>query len=86
MESPGIPGRFTIVETGRANALESTRETLPDQGKWSILLPFARGDDGVWRTQAKDLRGRIRNWVYDEIAGLRESQVESAQSNREALH
>lgn len=54
-------------------ALVAAREGLPDQGKWSILLPFARDRSGVWRALAKDIRGRDRAWVYDAVAGLREA-------------
>ncbi|MGH8673998.1 MAG: CRISPR-associated helicase Cas3' [Burkholderiales bacterium] len=71
-----------VIESQQAAALASTKEALPDQGKWSILLPFARDNDGAWRAQAKDLRGRIRNWVYDEIAGLREAPA-SGQRHKE---
>lgn len=62
-----------IVEPSQTVALEIAKSALPDQGKWSILLPFAAGADGVWRAQAKDLRGQVRHWLYDSTAGLREA-------------
>jgi len=75
-----------VVEPRQAAALESTREALPDQGKWSILVPFARDGAGAWRAQAKDVRGRLRNWVYDEIVGLREAPASNPQSHKESAH
>jgi CRISPR-associated endonuclease/helicase Cas3 len=60
-----------VVDPCQAGMLDLLRASLPDQGKWSILLPFSRDDQGIWRAQAKDMRGRTRNWKYDPIAGLR---------------
>jgi CRISPR-associated endonuclease/helicase Cas3 len=71
-----------VIEPDQADALEAARATLPDQGKWSILLPFVRGDDGVWRAQANDLRGRLRHWVYDTAAGLRELRAKDQHQER----
>jgi hypothetical protein len=62
-----------VVEVAQTAALDAARDTLPDGGKWSILLPFAAGDDGVWRAPARDLRGQVRRWIYDGTAGLREA-------------
>lgn len=63
-----------IIDPNRTVAFEAARTALPDQGKWSILLPFVRGEDGLWQAQAKDARGRLRHWTYDSQAGLREGQ------------
>jgi CRISPR-associated endonuclease/helicase Cas3 len=65
--------REPVVEVAQTAALDAARDTLPDGGKWSILLPFAAGDDGVWRAPARDLRGQVRRWIYDGTAGLREA-------------
>ena len=72
-----------VIDPSQADAFEAAKTALPDQGKWSILLPFARTDDGVWRAQAKDLRGRLRHWAYDETAGLREARASSQQQDKE---
>jgi CRISPR-associated endonuclease/helicase Cas3 len=65
-----------VIERSVAATFEATTQSLPDQGRWSILLPFARNDKGVWKTLATDLRGRERCWVYSETAGLREESAE----------
>jgi CRISPR-associated endonuclease/helicase Cas3 len=67
-----------IVEPAQLPALEAAKGALPDQGKWSILLPFVVGADGVARAKAKDLRGRVRHWIYDSTAGLREAPAAGA--------
>jgi CRISPR-associated endonuclease/helicase Cas3 len=70
-----------VVEAAQTPVLEATRDTLPDQGKWSMLLPFAAGADGVWRAQARDARGQLRHWIYDRTAGLREAPAARVEPN-----
>jgi len=65
--------REAVVQPLHVAAVEAARQTLPDEGKWSILLPFAPDAAGIWRAQAKDLRGRLRHWIYSETAGLTEA-------------
>jgi CRISPR-associated endonuclease/helicase Cas3 len=60
----------------RVAAVDAARATLPDEGKWSILLAFARNELGVWQARSRDVRGRLRRWSYDESAGLRELPAE----------
>ncbi len=68
-----------VVEAEQTDLLEAARDTLPDQGKWSILLPFAAGADRVWRAQARDAHGQLRHWIYDRTAGLRETLAAGVQ-------
>lgn len=77
--------REPVVQPQHVAALEGARQTLPDEGKWSILLPFAPDASGIWRAQAKDLRGRLRHWVYSETAGLRE-EVQGGNDMSGSLH
>jgi CRISPR-associated endonuclease/helicase Cas3 len=70
-----------IVEPAQIAVLEIARSALPDQGKWSILLPFTAGADGVWRARARDLRGQVRHWLYDGTAGLREAPAAKPKPN-----
>jgi CRISPR-associated endonuclease/helicase Cas3 len=65
--------REAVIEPHQIATVEAARQTLPDEGKWSVLLPFARDQAGVWRAQAKDLRGRVRQWIYSDTTGLREA-------------
>jgi CRISPR-associated endonuclease/helicase Cas3 len=70
-----------IVDPTRKELLERARNALPDQGKWSILLPFTADADGTWQAQASDLLGRVRHWIYDGTTGLREASGSRSQSN-----
>jgi CRISPR-associated endonuclease/helicase Cas3 len=72
-----------IVEPAQLPALEAVKGALPDQGKWSILLPFVVGADSIWRAQARDLRGHVRRWLYDSTAGLREALAAGSTPNKE---
>ncbi|MCS6944997.1 MAG: CRISPR-associated helicase Cas3' [Sutterellaceae bacterium] len=59
-------------------ALQIAKGALPDQGKWSILLPLSARADGIWEAQARDHRGRVRRWLYDRSAGLREASADGS--------
>lgn len=55
-----------------------TQQTLPNQGKWCVLLPLTQGEDGVWQGQAWTAgnekigkRPELLTWVYDADFGLR---------------
>jgi len=55
-------------------AWEEAKLTLPDQGKWSVLLPLAEANQG-WVGEALGRRGdgaalELRQWVYDAGFGL----------------
>lgn len=55
---------------------ERALETLPDKGKWSILLPFEKNEAGKWVVQAwkkesKYKPANLLTWQYDSGAGLR---------------
>ena len=52
------------------------QETLPDKGKWSVLLPLKKSKSGIWLAQAwtksnKYQPARLLTWQYDADAGLR---------------
>lgn len=53
-----------------------TLETLPDKGKWSVLLAFEKNQQGLWLANAWTLASQYKAaeqlvWQYDEKAGLR---------------
>lgn len=55
---------------------ERVLETLPDKGKWSVLLPFEKNQQGQWLAQAWTLESQYKSarqlvWQYDDHAGLR---------------
>ena len=54
------------------------QQTLPNQGKWCVLLPLIRRADGVWEGQAwtteNEKTGKkpeLLTWLYDANFGLR---------------
>ena len=59
----------------RQAALQRAMESLPDKGKWSVLLPMEHTDDGFVGTALSAPRGkqaeRSQTWLYDERTGLR---------------
>jgi CRISPR-associated endonuclease/helicase Cas3 len=55
---------------------ERVLDTLPDKGKWSVLLPFEKNKAGIWTVQAwakesKYKPANLLTWQYDAGAGLR---------------
>lgn len=60
---------------GRQATLQRTLESLPDKGKWSVLLPMEYTHDGYVGTALSAPRGkqaeRSQAWLYDERTGLR---------------
>ncbi len=65
-------------ETLQKAAYVRTQQTLPNQGKWCVLLPLAQRADGVWQGQAwtagNDKTGKkpeLLTWLYDADFGLR---------------
>lgn len=54
------------------------QQTLPNQGKWCVLLPLTQRQDGVWQGQAwtagNEKTGKkpeLLTWLYDADFGLR---------------
>lgn len=69
-----LPSRLIaepILTAEQQAAKERIEPDLPNQGRWSVLLPLA-AHDGQWRAQAKDAQGKARRWHYDEKMGLSE--------------
>lgn len=48
-----------------------TKQSMPDKGRWSILLPLTPLDGEAWTTQALNNRGEEVTLVYSERLGLR---------------
>lgn len=54
--------------------LARVTEALPDQGRWSVLLPLALLPDGRWAGAAMAQWGKrqvVRQWAYDTQFGLK---------------
>lgn len=71
-----ICARCAEADPAREHALQALLESLPDKGKWSVLLVLD-AQDGAWRGRARaPARGGDRDsgpvvgWRYDAVAGL----------------
>ena len=51
-------------------AVEKLKDMLPDKGKWSVLVPLSKGDDGVWRGEAQNKKGDTVILTYDQVIGV----------------
>ncbi len=76
MSALRVPARLLrapAIDARRTAAFEVACAALPDEGKWSVLLPFERDAAGTWRAAGRDAAGQLRHWIYDGCAGLREA-------------
>lgn len=51
-------------------AVEKLKDMLPDKGKWSVLVPLSKGNDGVWRGEAQNKKGAAFILTYDQAIGV----------------
>ncbi|WP_461208207.1 CRISPR-associated helicase Cas3' [Desulfocurvus sp. DL9XJH121] len=47
-----------LVPTPWGDRLEALRQTMPDQGRWSLLLPLFQEGEGTWIGHGRDEKGR----------------------------
>lgn len=69
-----VPARMIaepVLSATEAGAMERAKEALPDRGRWSILLPLQATSEACASAIVKDSGGRIRQWWYDSVRGLR---------------
>ena len=57
-------------------------ESLPDKGKWSLLLPLSESGDGTyighaWNEASKYKPAALQAWQYDADFGLRLQTTET---------
>lgn len=57
-------------EPGLLKAIEMLKQSLPDKGKWSVLVPIALFDDGYWRGEALDKDGKPVEVTYSREQGV----------------
>jgi len=50
-------------------AVEMLKQSLPDKGKWSVLVPITPADDGRWRGEALDKDGNPVVVIYTREQG-----------------
>jgi CRISPR-associated endonuclease/helicase Cas3 len=51
-------------------ARDQAIESMPDKGKFSVLLPLHRTDEGIWRGRGVDGKGEQVEIVYGSVQGL----------------
>jgi CRISPR-associated endonuclease/helicase Cas3 len=64
---------FSEVEIEDARLREAVEElklTLPDKGKWSVLIPMEKQLDGKWRGKAVNKKGKLVTVLYDKSEGV----------------
>ncbi|MFK5284010.1 hypothetical protein ACI3PL_30975, partial [Lacticaseibacillus paracasei] len=64
------------IPTDQQDEYQRVLETLPGQGKWSILLPLNENDHGIfvahaWNQKSKYRPASLQAWQYDADFGLR---------------
>ena len=51
-------------------ALEQAMDSMPDKGKWSVIIPLSKAEGNKWQGHAKDESGETVQVIYDSITGL----------------
>jgi len=50
--------------------LEKAMDSMPDKGKWAVIIPLSKADEGRWCGFAKNDRGERIQVIYNSITGL----------------
>ncbi len=50
--------------------LEKAMDSMPDKGKWAVIIPLSKTDEGQWCGFAKNERGERIQVIYNSITGL----------------
>jgi len=50
--------------------LEQAMNSMPDRGKWAVIIPLSKSDGDKWQGSAKNERGERIQVIYDSITGL----------------
>lgn len=60
-----------VVHTGKlGEEIARLKELLPDKGKWTVLVPLTKGEDGVWCGKALNKQGQEVIVIYDCLKGV----------------
>jgi len=62
------------------DAIDKALATLPDKGRWSVLLPLCKESNGLWSGIALNSRGDAVQVFYDSRQGLRLRTEEEGQA------
>ncbi|MCG7850860.1 MAG: CRISPR-associated helicase/endonuclease Cas3, partial [ANME-2 cluster archaeon] len=60
--------------------LEQAMNSMPDKGKWAVIILLSKADGDKWQGSAKNERGERIQVIYDSITGL-----STIQDNEEVL-
>ena len=50
--------------------LEQAMNSMPDRGKWAVIIPLSKADEDKWQGSAINERGERIQVIYDSITGL----------------
>jgi len=50
--------------------IDNAKKSMPDQGKWCVIIPLSLDDNGLWKGTAKNIRGETVTLIYSPIRGL----------------
>jgi CRISPR-associated endonuclease/helicase Cas3 len=71
----------------RRTAIEQLLQTLPNKGRWSVLLPLEKTPQGwigtAWSAPARQKAEQLLTWVYDSQMGLRQIAAAALQEESE---
>lgn len=80
-----VSAEAEIRDAKLKGAVEQLKLTLPDKGKWSILVPMTKRSDGKWQGEALNKEGRVVTVMYDRKEGVtitdKETSDDSIQSD-----
>lgn len=60
------------TDSAHAQAYQAAQQTLPDKGRWSVLLPLEAQADGSFIGYARNQQGKRHRWCYHPQSGLQD--------------
>lgn len=70
IRSVKVSAEAEIKDAKLKEAVEQLKLTLPDKGKWSVLIPMMKQRGGNWRGEAVNKKGRRVILLYNRIVGV----------------
>ncbi len=65
-----VAGEAPPGDPDLARAMEEAKAAMPDQCRWSKLVPLVPGGEGIWYGEVRDHSGRTRKITYHPRLGL----------------
>jgi CRISPR-associated endonuclease/helicase Cas3 len=71
IRSVKVSSEAEIRDAALKEAVEKLKATLPDKGKWSLLIPVTDQGDGSWQGEAINKKGRLVTLIYSRTQGVK---------------